>query len=199
MTLAPLCKMQSLPLPSPARPLAAGFLLAALWMAVMPAQAGEGHDHGEAPTAAAGPALPRFSAGSELFELVGVLNGKQLTLYLDHTASNAPVKDAKLELELGGRKLSPKAHGEGEFELTLDEAPQAGVTPVTATVSTASETDLLAGELDIHEDAHADEAHVHSWKEWALWGAGGVLALAALGLIARRFAAGRALRTGVAA
>ncbi len=201
MTLAPLCnyKMQSLSRPSMARPLAAGLLLAALWMAVMPAQAGDGHDHGEAPAAAAGSALPRFTAGSELFELVGVLNGKQLTLYLDHAASNAPVKDAKLELELGGRKLSPKAHGEGEFELTLDEAPKAGVTPITATVSTASESDLLATELDIHEQAHADEAHVHGWKEWALWGAGGAFALALLGLIARRTSAGLALRTGVAA
>ena len=120
MTLAPPLAMHAI-----ARPLAAGLLLGALWMATIPAQAGEGHDHGEAPAAAAGSALPRFSAGSELFELVGVLNGKQLTLYLDHAASNAPVKDAKLELELGGRKLSPKAHGEGEFELTLAEAPKA--------------------------------------------------------------------------
>ena len=194
MTLAPRYAM-----PSITRPLAAGLLLGALWMAIMPAQAGEGHDHGEAPAAAAGPALPRFSADSELFELVGVLNGKQLTLYLDHAASNAPVKDAKLELELGGRKLSPKAHGEGEFEVVLDEAPKPGVIPVTATVSTASETDLLAGELDIHEEAHADEAHVHGWKEWALWGAGGVGALVALGLIARRLSGGRALRSGAAA
>ena len=150
MTLAPRYAM-----PMIARPLAAGLLLAAFWMATMPAQAGDGHDHGEAPAAAAGPSLPRFSAASELFELVGVLNGKQLTLYLDHASSNAPVKDAKLELELGGRKLSPKTHGEGEFELTLDEAPKTGVSPVTVTVSTASETDLLAGEIDVHAAAHA--------------------------------------------
>ena len=45
--------------------------------------AGDGHDHGEATTSAGGPALPRFTAVSETFELVGVLNGKQLTLYLD--------------------------------------------------------------------------------------------------------------------
>ena len=194
MTLAPPLAMHAI-----ARPLAAGLLLGALWMATIPAQAGEGHDHGEAPAAAAGSALPRFSAGSELFELVGVLNGKQLTLYLDHAASNAPVKDAKLELELGGRKLSPKAHGEGEFELTLAEAPKAGVTPVTVTVSTASESDLLASELDIHEEAHSEEAHVHGWKEWALWSGAGLAALLLLGFLARRFLGGRASRTGAAA
>ena len=194
MTLAPRFAM-----PSIARPLVAGLLLGAFWMATMPAQAGEGHDHGEAPATAAGSALPRFSAGSELFELVGVLNGKQLTLYLDHAASNAPVKNARLELELGGRKFSPTAHAEGEFEVTLAETPKTGVTPVTVTVSTASETDLLAGELDIHEEAHANEAHVLGWKEWSLWGAGGLAALVALGFLARRFFGGRAGRTGAAA
>ena len=195
MTLAPRYAM-----PMIARPLAAGLLLAAFWMATMPAQAGDGHDHGEAPAAAAGPSLPRFSAASELFELVGVLNGKQLTLYLDHASSNAPVKDAKLELELGGRKLSPKTHGEGEFELTLDEAPKTGVSPVTVTVSTASETDLLAGELDIHEEAHADEAeHAHSLKEYALWATAGFAVLALLGWAARRMLGARGVRAGGAA
>ena len=33
-----------------------------------PAHAGEGHDHGEAAPAAAGPALPRFAAASETFD-----------------------------------------------------------------------------------------------------------------------------------
>ena len=42
--------------------------------------AGEGHDHGEAPAAASGPALPRFTATSDMFELVGVLDGQHLAL-----------------------------------------------------------------------------------------------------------------------
>ena len=195
MTLAPPLAMHAI-----ARPLAAGLLLGALWMATIPAQAGEGHDHGEAPAAAAGSALPRFSAGSELFELVGVLNGKQLTLYLDHAASNAPVKDAKLELELGGRKLSPKAHGEGEFELTLAEAPKAGVTPVTVTVSTASESDLLASELDIHEDAHDEEATpAPSWTRFSEWTATGLVASVLLAWGIRRASGARGARAGGAA
>ena len=45
--------------------------------------AGEGHDHGEAPTASTGPALPRFAATSSTFELIGVLNGHDLTLWLE--------------------------------------------------------------------------------------------------------------------
>ena len=40
-------------------------------LSVTTSWAGEGHDHDEAPVAAGGPALPRFTAESELFELVG--------------------------------------------------------------------------------------------------------------------------------
>ena len=76
---------------------------------------------------------------------------------------------------------------------------KAGVTPVTVTVSTASESDLLASELDIHEEAHSEEAHVHGWKEWALWSSAGLAALLLLGFLARRFLGGRASRTGAAA
>jgi hypothetical protein len=92
-------------------------LLAALSLAVlllgtsMSATAGEGHDHGDAAPAAAGTALPRFAAVSETFELVGVLDGKQVTLYLDRFADNAPVRGAKIELEIAGAKFNAQAHG----------------------------------------------------------------------------------------
>ncbi len=59
----------------------AALLVAATFLGA-PAWAGEGHDHGDAAPAAVGQALPRFSAVSETFELVGVLSGKQITLYL---------------------------------------------------------------------------------------------------------------------
>jgi len=124
---------------------------ALLLMPAGPARAGG--DHGDAPPAAAGPVLPRFAASSELFELVGVLQGRQLTLYLDHAASNAPVREARLELELGGKKLQAERHADGEFELTLAAAPEAGPEashlPWTATISTPQGSDLLAGELEI--------------------------------------------------
>lgn len=177
----------------------AALLAVLLFFASTSTRAGEGHDHGEAPAAAAGPALPRFTANSELFELVGVLKGRELTLYLDHADSNVPVKNAQLELELGGRKLTPKPHGDGEFELTLDAEPKPGVLPVMATVTTASDSDLLAGELDIHEAAHAEQAHAHSAKEWAIWTGAALAALIATGLLARRLQATRALRAGAAA
>jgi hypothetical protein len=85
---------------------------------------------------------------SETFELVGVLDGKQVTLYLDRFADNAPVRGAQIELEIAGAKFKAEAHGDDAYEVVLKEAPKPGVLPITATVTAGAEVDLLAGELD---------------------------------------------------
>jgi hypothetical protein len=164
------------------------------------AMAGEGHDHGPATPAASGPAMPRFAAASELFELVGVLSGKQITLYLDRAADNSPVTEAQIELEIGGQKFKATRRGSDEFEVSLPQAPPPGVLPITATVSAGADTDLLAGELDIPADAPTQApAHVHSWKEYAGWVAGGLAVLAFVLLAGRRAVAARRPRIGSAA
>jgi hypothetical protein len=161
-----------------------------------------GHDHGGAAPATAGPALPRFAAVSDSFELVGVLNGKQLTLYLDRAADNTPVTDAQIELEIGDTKLKAEKRDD-VFEVVLAAAPKPGVLPTTATVTVGKEVDLLAGELDVPEEAHSHgAAHAHGWKRYAVWAAAAFAALAtlaALTFIGRRFAARRQRRTGVTA
>ena len=178
--------------------LAALFVVA--FLVAQPAWAGEGHDHGDAAPAAAGQALPRFTAESELFELVGVLSGKQITLYLDRFTDNSPVRDAQIELEIGGAKFKAQKQGDDEYEVVLAEAPKPGVLPVTATVTAGNDTDLLAGELDIHEVAHADEAaHTHSWTEYTGWAAAGIAALALLVWGGRRALGARSVRAGGAA
>ena len=173
-------------------------LLAALVLtASMAAWAGEDHDHGDAPAATSGPALPRFAAASDLFELVGVLEGTHLTLCLDHAADNSPVKDAKLELTLGGVKVPVEAHGEGEFEATLAKSLAPGEIPVAATIRAGEETDHLAGDLDIHEETGTTETdHVHGWQEYALWAAIAGTVLVGLAWLIRRL---RSRRPGGAA
>jgi hypothetical protein len=170
-------------------------LLAAPWVR---ADDAHGHDHG--PEAPKGTALPRFAAVSEAFELVGVLDGKHLTLYLDRAADNAPVTDAQMELEIAGARFRAARHGADEYEVTLAAEPQPGVLPITATVSVGSEVDLLAGELEIHEAAHAGAiAHAHPWRGYAAWGVAAFAALAALVFVGRRVRAIRPPRTGGAA
>ena len=179
-------------------------VLAAILMFTAPAWAGPGHDHGDAAPAVAGQALPRFTAESETFELVGVLSGKQITLYLDRFADNSPVRGAQIELEIGGAKFKAEkmsnAPDEDEYEVVLAEAPKPGVLPVTATVTAGNEVDLLVGELDIHEEEHVDEAvHTHGWTEYAGWAAGGIAALVLIGWGGRRMMATRSVRAGGAA
>lgn len=156
-----------------------------------------GHDHGDAATDPTGSAPPRFTAVSETFELVGVLNGKRLTLYLDRADDNSPVKDARLELELGGTKVQVKPSGEGEFEATLAQDLKPGVITVSATVVAGQETDLLAGDLDLVQSAQPDASVSRlPWKKYALWGVPGLLTLALLIGALRRLRASRINRIG---
>lgn len=158
-----------------------------------------GHDEG-APAPATGAGQPRFSAVSETFELVGVLNGKLLTLFLDRTGDNSPVKDATLELELDGAKVALKPLGEGQFGATLAQELKAGVTSVAALVIAGAETDLLAGELDIRAAAHADASVGRQpWNKYGIWLVAGLLALAGLAWGLRRVRADRSKRVGGAA
>ena len=129
-----------------------------------------------------------------------MLSGNQITLYLDRYADNSPERDAQIELEIGGAKFKAAKQGEDAYEVVLAEAPKPGVLPVTPTVTAGNDTDLLAGELDIHEVAHADEtAHTHSWTEYAGWAAAGIAALALLAWGGRRAINARSVRAGGAA
>jgi hypothetical protein len=180
--------------------LAALSLAALLLSGSLPARAGEGHDHGDSAPTATGPALPRFTAVSEAFELVGVLQGKQLLLYLDRYADNTPVRGAKIELEIAGAKHKAQPEGDDAYEVVLPAAPAPGVLPITATVTAGAEVDLLAGELDLHADTPAAEApHGHGWARLAGWGAAALALLAALGYAWRRMRASRPQRAGGAA
>lgn len=150
--------------------------------------AGPGHDHGDAPPTQGGSVSPRFAAVSETFELVGIVQGKQITLYLDHSADNSPVHNARLELELGGQKIPVQSHGVGEFLATLDRELPGGLHPVLATVVAADATDLLASELDLHEDKH--EVRPARLSVWLLY-AGLALALGGLAVWGLRRQRGR--------
>ncbi|MBV2133179.1 hypothetical protein KRX52_10230 [Pseudomonas sp. MAP12] len=164
------------------------FTVATLIAAAPPAtQAGEGHDHGEAPATPTGQALPRFAATSDTFELVGVLDGHDLTLWLDHAADNSPVEGASLELEIGGVKVEAEQHEAGEFEAELAEEPEEGEVAIKAKVVVGQRTELLSGDLDIHHEEHAEEsASGASWGTYGAWGAGGLVLLALLGWAMRR-------------
>lgn len=148
--------------------------------------AGPGHDHGDAPAEAAGTATPRFYAVSDLFELVGLVDGQRVTVYLDRFADNSPVSDARVDLEIGGIKVALQAGAAGVLEGALERAFSDGVFPVMANVTTGRDVDLLAGELDLHAKAPDAAAHAHGWQEYAGIAAAAVLLLVVALLLVRR-------------
>ena len=92
-----------------------------------------------------------------------------------------------------------ESHGEGEFEAMLTQELKPGSLAVSAMVVAGAESDLLAGEIDVHDEGPADKAHAHGWREYATWAGAAAAVLAALLILARRLRATRNVRIGGAA
>ena len=151
------------------------------------AWAGEGHDHGEAHTAATGTAAPRLTSHSDLFELVGMVEGNEMKIYLDRFTTNEPVTDAKIEVEIGNIKGIAAAQADGSYIFKNDVFTNPGDLSVSFTVIAGKDADLLAGDLKIDGpiDDHAHDEAAKPWLRWAAY-AGGALLLAAIVFVAMR-------------
>lgn len=119
------------------------------------AHAHEGHDEASAAAAASG--APRFVASSELFELVGIVQGRKLTLYLDHASDNRPVAGAQLDIDWAGQRLQVTPLADGQYQAELPAPLAEGETAVSATIVAGEHSDLLAADLDWHAPVAAAE------------------------------------------
>ena len=151
------------------------------------AWAGEGHDHGDAPAAATGTAAPRLTSHSDLFELVGMVEGNEMKIYLDRFATNEPVTDARIEVEIGNIKGIAAAQADGSYIFKNDVFTKPGDLSVSFTVIAGKDADLLAGDLKIDGpvDDHAHDENAKPWLRWAAYAGGGLL-LAAIVFVAMR-------------
>lgn len=162
------------------------FLLIAAIAFALPAWGHGGEDHGDAPAPAmAVAAAPRAVAASDEFELVALLEGGKLTLYLDRFATNEPVADAQVEVESGAFKAGATQVAPGVYALPGAAFAGPGKHPLTISVEAGDTADLLATTLDLARPAAGVE-HAHTRGEWAVWGASGALLLAAAALLAMR-------------
>lgn len=160
--------------------------------AVSPISAEEGHNHDAEPAAAEGQASPRVQAHSDLFELVGIVEKGQMTVYLDRYATNEPVTNARIEFESGASKGVAEAQADGTYLIRFDALSRPGDLPFSFTVAAGSDSDLLAGELHI-EDLREEQAPAgRSWTRWAAIGGAALAALAAALFVRRKFANRRA-------
>lgn len=167
------------------------FVLAALLLAgLLPgrpwAHGDEDHSHAEAkPVAPALSAQPlRVEAASELFELVGVLQGDQLVIYLDHFASNEPVLGARIAVEGGPLKLTGAVERDGRYSLPAAGLAAPGRHALVFTVQAGELSDLLTGDLIVPAPPTAASTPEAGWAVWAGGRVGqAVLALAAMVLL----------------
>lgn len=103
--------------------------------------------------AAEGPApIPVAVAESELFEVVGRLEGDGFVFYIDRADSNAPVLNATLEVERAGKPAKAVFRAEsGDYLIAdvewLKPLRQPGEYPLALTVIAGEESDLLTADF----------------------------------------------------
>jgi hypothetical protein len=135
-------------------------MVALLLAAQVHAHGDEDHkDHAHAAPSTAvetAAAVPMLHAESEQFELVARLYEKELGIYIDRWASNVPLLNADVEVEVNGMKAIAKFHKDhGDYAVTdaaMLKALQAkGEHALMFTITAGKEADLLTADLHVEE------------------------------------------------
>ena len=153
------------------------------------AVAHEGHDEMQ-PAAAVGAAgLPRLVTGSETYELVAVLEGERLTIYLDRFEDNAPVTEANITVTVNDEPLIAQPSGDGTYSISSKRFAGRGLVELVFDIKAKDGDDLLIGKFTLAgsaQDARSPEALPWYGRAWsyARHGAEDHLILVALVLLA---------------
>lgn len=135
------------------------FLLAVIALATSSAAAHEGHDHG-APTVAPLTAVaPRVEASSENFELVGIVRGDVMIIFLDRFSSNEPVRRATIDVTANAATARAEPQPDGSFLLKAPWLATTGPVDLVFAIATDETSDLLIGALDLPGEATKEPAY----------------------------------------
>jgi len=125
----------------------------------------EGHSHDNPQAVSA--QSPRVVATSESFQLVGILKGGRLTIYLDREPDNVPVTDANITVSSASSSADASSLADGTFEIAAGDWAKPGENEMQFVVVAGGKTDLLGGVLIVPDDgaagAAAPHAHSHVW------------------------------------
>ena len=112
---------------------------------------------------------PKFEAFTETFELLGELSSSELMVYLHDYATNAPIHNASIEVEVNG--LVTTAHyveTQNHYSVSdagfIDVLKQPGEHEVIFTIFSEDAADLMSSTLVIEKKIQAlthDEHHDH--------------------------------------
>jgi multidrug efflux pump subunit AcrA (membrane-fusion protein) len=126
---------------------------------------------------------PRLDAKGSAFELLGMVKGNALTVYLDDVNTNEPIPKARFDIDTGdkNRRILLKETEPGLYWGQADWLTQPGETDFVITVKAGKRSDLLGGTLKIPSPPPAIV------NLWAVWQTRVVFALGAvLGLLLPR-------------
>lgn len=159
-----------------------------------PGAHGPNGEHLDAPSAGAtGSAAPRIEAKSEAFELVGLLQGGELSILINRFETNEPVLGATVEVESGNLKARAPFHADhGDYAVAdasfVAALGKPGSHPLVITITAGTEADLLEGTLAVPDAGHLDDHGLGAlgWQAWAAGGVGALLVAAATLGVARR-------------
>jgi hypothetical protein len=146
----------------------AALLLSSAPSIAAPGAHGPNGEHLDAPAQAGstGGAVPRIEAHSEAFELVGRLQGGELSLLINRYATNEPVLNATVEVETGTLKAPAKFHADmGDYAVDdaamLKALAAPGEHSLVVTILAGADSDLLDGTLTVPGAAANDHGHSH--------------------------------------
>ena len=149
-------------------------------------------------------ALPRASAQSETYEVVAVLKGDALVIYVDRYADNRPVTNAYVDITIGDRTLRAERLPDGVFRVQAAELQRAGKHELVFAIRGEAGDDLLIASLQVPQPAAAGEAQAvqtvaATWPSSSLVIAASGLAVLVIALSAARLGLGRAVLIGLLA
>jgi len=134
------------------------------------------------------------TAVSETYQLVGVVEGEVLVIYLDRFADNAPVTSATLEVTIGDTSAQAELQKNGTYEVASPRLKTPGSHEVLVNITDGTTTDLLVAALTIPAPGSASMGFDHTvWSHLGEhlqpttrilgWASGGVLGLVGFGLL----------------
>jgi len=130
------------------------------------ALAGPGHDHGESQKLHAGIVMPRFFAESDLYEVVGVVKGKKMTVYLDRFQTNETVNNADIQIDFDDQSLRLIPKSDGVYEGTFGKDLVSKEIAVSIFIKVGDESDILVTTYDSTDKSSKD---TFGWQVWGTW------------------------------
>ena len=121
---------------------------------------GPDHNHGAESPKSTTKQNPRVIAVSADHQLVGILKGDNLIVYLDRTIDNSPITTATLEFEANGKMHRATLLADGTYSLPIALLGSGPEISVIAAIS-GSNVDLLSGTLNIPSNRNGAASAPH--------------------------------------